>query len=43
MEVIFTKNVWAFSRDQENCPYYRGVRNEVRLYLYVGQPLSKLL
>ena len=26
IEVIFTKNVWAFSRDQENCPYYRGVR-----------------
>ena len=28
IEVIFTKNVWAFSRDQENCPYYTGVRNE---------------
>ena len=28
IEVIFTKNVWAFSRDQEHCPYYRGVRNE---------------
>ena len=22
----FTKNVWAFSQDQEHCPYYRGVR-----------------
>ena len=21
IEVIFTKNVWAFSRDQVNCPY----------------------
>ena len=21
IEVIFTKNVWAFSRDQMNCPY----------------------
>ena len=27
-EVIFTKNVWAFSRDQVNCPYWRGVRKE---------------
>ena len=26
MEVIFTKDVWAFSRDRVNCPYYRGVR-----------------
>ena len=26
IEVIFTKNVWAFSRDQVNCPYQRGVR-----------------
>lgn len=25
IEVIFTKNVWAFSRDQVNCPYQRGV------------------
>ena len=25
IEVTFTKNVWAFSWDQENCPYYRGV------------------
>ena len=28
IEVIFTKNVWAFSRDQVNCPYQRGVRKE---------------
>ena len=28
IEVIYTKNVWAFSWDQENCPHYRGVRNE---------------
>ena len=28
IEVIFTKNVWAFSRDQVNCPYSRGVRTE---------------
>ena len=28
IEVIFTKNVWAFSRDQENCPYEKGVRKE---------------
>ena len=28
IEVIFTNNVWAFSRDQVNCPYYRGVRKE---------------
>ena len=28
IEVIFTKNVWAFSWDQVNCLYYRGVRKE---------------
>ena len=28
MEVIFTKNVQAFSRDQANCPYKKGVGKE---------------
>ena len=27
-EVIFTKNVWAFSRDKVNCLFQRGVRRE---------------
>ena len=26
IEVIFTKHVWTFSRDQVNCPYQRSVR-----------------
>ena len=28
IEVILTKNVWVFSRDQVDCPYQRGVRKE---------------